>query len=239
MNAPKKITTTNSVAVSYSLLLGLMCALSNQTSAQSLHSRKSPKEVLQAYREMDSAGERLTAAGWYQASHFFIKPVQPPKQYVLAVTESERVTDPDPWFKGGTDKVEIAVACSQLGQIDSLGRFMFTVTPSLIDSLGNLVKWPVRPKSYGPAPVFRLYDLVFTDTYWEFTPGNGSLREAKGPPEWRIEAFEFEPYVTIEAAIRYLTRLQNESSSAVIRRNAEKSIAALRHLPHWSRCNAC
>jgi hypothetical protein len=53
----------------------------------------------------------------------------------------------------------------------------------------------------------------------------------KGPPEWRIETFEIEPWVTIEAAIRYLTRLRDESSSGITKRNADESIATFRRLP--------
>jgi hypothetical protein len=76
----------------------------------------------------------------------------------------------------------------------------------------------------------RVYDLVLTDTHWELERPGESLKEMKGTPQWRIETFEIQPWVTIEAAIRYLTRLRDESSSPTIRRNAEKSIAALRGL---------
>jgi hypothetical protein len=52
----------------------------------------------------------------------------------------------------------------------------------------------------------------------------------KGPPEWRIETFEFEPWVTIEVAIRYLTQLRDGSNGETITRNADKSITILRRL---------
>jgi len=195
-------------------------------SAQARAYPKSPKEVLQAYRKMDAEGERLTPAGWYRASTYFVRPGRPPQQIVMEVTEGERLTDPDPWFKGGNDRVEISVVCSAVGQVDSSGRFTSVVAPRLTD--------PPRPgdmQMHGPAPLVRPYDLVLTDTHWEFGPEREGLREVKGPPEWRIEAFELEPWVTIETAIRYLTKLRDESSSDSIRSNAEKSIAILRRLP--------
>jgi hypothetical protein len=77
----------------------------------------------------------------------------------------------------------------------------------------------------------RPYDLVLTATHWEFGPNLEGPREVKGPPEWRIETFEIEPWVTIEAAIRYLTRLRDESSSGITKRNADESIATFRRLP--------
>jgi hypothetical protein len=220
----------NRVPIGWVLVLSLLSAIPALISAQGASAPKSPKEVLQAYRRMDTAGERLTASGWYRASRFFVKPGRPPKRYVLAVTDGERVTDPDPWFKGGKNRVQILVVCSQVGQIDSWGHFTSVVLPNLIDPSGHLARQPVTPEMYGPAPVFRIYDLVLTDAHWEFTPERENLREVKGPPEWRIETFEFEPCVTIEVAIRYLTRVRDESSSEIIKRNANKSIATLRRL---------
>jgi len=186
-------------------------------------------EVLQAYRKMDAAGERLTAGGWYRASKFFVKPGRRPEVTVAAVTEGERVTDPDPWFKRN-NAVEISVVCEEIGQIDSSGRFTSVVSPWLIDRSALNPRQPVTPqqKLNGPASCVRPYDLVLTDTHWEFGPGGLGLREVKGPPEWRIETFELYPWVTSEAAIRYLTQLRDESPSGTIKRNADKSIATLR-----------
>lgn len=195
--------------------------------AQGAVSPKPPKEVLQAYRTMDAEGERLTTSGWYRASRFFVKPGRPPQHYVVAVTDGERVTDPDPWFKGD-NRAQISVVCSAIGQIDASGRFTFVVAPDLMDSSGRPVSQPVTPQINGPAPTVRVYDLVLTDTHWEFGPGLEGPREVKGAPEWRIETFEFEPWVTIEVAIRYLTRLRDKSSSEIVRKNADKSIAVLR-----------
>jgi hypothetical protein len=172
---------------------------------------------------MDQNGERLTAAGWYRASRFFVRPERPPKQIVMHVTEGDRITGQVP-LKGG-NRTEVELICSAVGQIDSLGRFTSLVLPGLAD--------PPRPGNQplrGPVPLGRPYDLVLTDTHWEFGPKLEGPREVKGPPEWRIETFEIEPWVTVDAAIRYLTHLRNESSSETVRRNAEKSITALRHL---------
>jgi hypothetical protein len=174
---------------------------------------------------MDAEGERLTVEGWYRASRFLVKPSRPPQQYVLALTNGERVTDPDPWFKGN-NRAKCSVVCSAKGQIDSSGRFTPVVSPGLAFSPRL-----EGPQLRGPAPMVREYDLVLTDTHWEFVPGREDLREVKGSPEWRIDgAPEAEPWVTIEAAVRYLTRLRAESSSPTIKSNADKSVATLRLL---------
>ena len=215
------------------LLLLLLCGLgasSTRIMAQSQAPPKSPKDVLQAYRKLEAAGERTTANGWYRTSAFFVKPSPPPALKAIEVISEELVDDPDPWFKGGKNKVQIAVICTAFGQIDALGRFTFTVFPYLIDRSGRPVKEPVRVPSDRPHLVNINYQLVLTDTHWEFGVRGEGLREIKGPPEWRIETFQFHQWITIDAAIRYLTTLRKESSSEVIRNNAEKSIATLRHL---------
>lgn len=199
-------------------------------SGQAPASPKSPKEVLQAYRKMDAEGERLTASGWYATARFFVKPGRRPQHYVLAVIESERVTDPDPWFKGGSNRVQLGVACSEVGQIDASGRFTTLVAPSLIGPSGRSLGLPGTPQIHGPAAIVRIYDLVLTNTRWEFGLRREGLREVKGPPEWRIVTFELEPVVTVKAAVRYLEQLRDESSSEIIKKNADKSIAILRRL---------
>jgi hypothetical protein len=178
---------------------------------------------------MDAAGERLTADGWYKASAFFVKPGRPTQRLAFNVEEGERVEDSNPWYKE-RNRAEVFVGCWAVGQVDSSGRFTSLVAPSLIGPSGSRSRRPGTPQIHGPAPLERPYDLVLTDTRWEFGPSLEGPREVKGPPDWRIETFEFEPWVTIEVAIRYLTRLRDESSSEIIKRNADKSIVALRRL---------
>jgi len=194
--------------------------------AQNQATPRSPKEVLLAYRAMDAAGQRLTAGGWYRACRFFVKPSPPPRHYVMAVMDGEVFND----FRVNGDRADVSLRCSAVGQIDPSGRFTSLVAPSLMDSSGHLVTQPKASPMHGPVPVMRSYGLVRTDTHWEFGPAREGPREVKGPPEWRLEYFEFEPWVTIEVAIRYLTGLRDESGSEVIKKNADKSIAALRGL---------
>ena len=215
--------------ISAVLLLSLFSVGPAQTLAQSHTSPKSPKEVLEGYRKMDAEGERLTASGWTRASVFFVKPALRPHQTFVAVIDGERVTDPI-MFKGD-NRVEALVSSIALGQIDSSGRFTSVVAPYLLDPTGRPLKQPPTPPlMHGPVPFMRPYALVLTDTHWEFGPNGEGPREVKGPVEWRIEKFEFEPVVNIDPAIRYLIKLRAQSSSDLIKKNADKSIATLRRI---------
>ena len=79
---------------------------------------------------------------------------------------------------------------------------------------------------YGPIRWLQQYVLILSETHWEFDPAG--LKEVRGAPEWRIETFAFQPYVTIDTAIRYLAKLRDEPGNGIVRANASKSIAALR-----------
>lgn len=194
--------------------------------AQSPLQQRSAKDVLETYRRFDAQGRRLTAKGWSSASAFFVGHGWPGWSGVMAVDSDERGDDPDPWFKG-KNKTEISVICTEFGQVDSFGRFTSMTQPPLIDASGRVLRPVPTPLTNGPVPVNRVYTLVLADSHWEPHPPTEEPREAKGPPEWRIETFEFEPHVTIDAAIRYLTELRDTSNNQTIRRNASKSIAEL------------
>lgn len=218
------------MAIRWVMVLSVSCLVPTPSSAQNTAPARSPAQVLGEYRKIDAEGGRLTDGGWYQASRFFVEPGRPPIRYVVAVMEGE-VSD------GGRvsgNRARVSYRCSAIGQIDSSGRFTSLVAPHLIDPSGRPLKDSGAPPVRGPAPLLRVYDLVLTDTHWEFGPGREELREVKGAPEWRIETFEAEPWVTIDAAIRYLTRLREESSSASVKANADKSIATLRRILHES-----
>lgn len=215
------------------LTLGLPFVNPVPIAAQGPALSKPPNEVLEAFLKMDADGGRLTVEGWYRASPYFVKPGPAPQEHVMEVIEAERVTGSDPWFKGGPNRLALGVICKALGQVDSSGRFISVTFPMLNASAEHDYSGPVKgyPQIHGPHFPGRSYVLVLSDTHWEFGPERKDLLEVKGQPEWRIENFEWEPWVTTEAAIRYLTRLRDESSSEIIKRNAAQSIATLGRLP--------
>jgi hypothetical protein len=136
------------------------------------------------------------------------------------------------------DRTQVWISLDELGQIDSEGRFTTMVTPSLLAPSGELRSKPWGQEQHGPASFQAVYEFALTNTHWEFTPNHGELREVRGAPEWRIEGALVIPTVTVQTAIRYLTRLHDESSSSVIKRNAKKSIAEIQRLVNREKSNA-
>jgi hypothetical protein len=165
---------------------------------------------------------------------FFAKSAPLPRYRVVEVIEEETIHEPD--ING--NRATIRTGMEMLGQIDPSGRFTTQIAPSLLDPSGELHKKPPEMVAYGPTHWSAVFDFVLTDTHWEFTPDGKDLREVRGAPEWRIVGQWRATRVTVPVAIRYLTRLHDETSSEVIKRNAKKSIADIQRLANRARPNA-
>jgi hypothetical protein len=195
---------------------------------------KPPKEVLREFRKMDSEGGRLTINGWYRAAHYFTKSALVPRNRVVEILGEETISEAA--ING--ERATIVVRTEMLGQIDPSGRFKNQIVPSLLDPSGELHKKPFGLVIYGPTHSSATYDFVLTDTHWEFTPDGKDLREVRGALEWKIVGLWRASIVTVPVAIGYLTRLHDETSSEVIKRNAKKSIADIQRLANRARPNA-
>lgn|GEM_PF-5158874 len=105
------------------------------------------------------------------------------------------------------DRAEFYVEYIQLGQINpSLARF----------------------SRLPPVKVRAGFDLVLTAKP-ELGPSQ-TVTQVQRPAEWRIMGSPPEPHLTVDAAIRYATDLRTKATDVAIRKNAEKTIAALKRL---------
>lgn len=144
------------------LVFGCLTPLSGQD-----HSSPTPPDrVLGAYRNLDAEGGRLTDSGWYEAATFFVRAERPLERRIVAVMYGEHVDGVT--VKG--NRAQGWVRCSAVGQIDSLARFTSVVAPLLLDPAGHPQEHPTTPKIIGLHALEREYDLVLTDTHWEYGP---------------------------------------------------------------------
>ena len=180
---------------------------------------RSAKQVVELFRKMDSHGERLTTEGWLKVAALFVRPDPLPRERTFTVVTGEIVGQEV--ITG--NHAEVWTECTEWGTIDPMARF------SRVIGSAAPINGPGEPME-GPMMMRQPYKLVFTDSYWELTRDGGSLKEVKGNAAWRIESFDPGRHVAMETAIRYLTTLSNKSSDPVTRKNAARSIAALRRL---------
>jgi hypothetical protein len=71
------------------------------------------------------------------------------------------------------------------------------------------------------------YKLLFDNKYVLHGRGNSAPNEIVGPSRWRIEEAPAEQWISVNAAIRYVTQMRDAATDPVIKDNAEQTLAAL------------
>jgi len=159
------------------------------------------RDVVERFCELDSQGEQLTPGGWEKVADLFVTPGTPQRK--MAVMVKDFVVS-RPVFEGG--KARFYSEYIVLGRIDlSQGRFL---SPKGVFSLlppGIKVREEFSVRK-------RTADLT----------GNGAAK-------WLIEGPVPEPHLTVDTAINFITKLREETTDPIVRKNAERSLAALKH----------
>jgi hypothetical protein len=72
------------------------------------------------------------------------------------------------------------------------------------------------------------FTLILTDK--EGQPLSDEATQQEGPAEWRISGNHRRPQISVATAIRYITEIREHASSAVIKRNADRTLLKLKAL---------
>lgn len=166
-------------------------------------SQPEARDVLERFCELDAQGDQLNPEDRQEIVALFVSPGAPRLDQIIVVRD---FVVSHPAFEKG--RAEFYVEYVQLGQISvSLARF----------------------SRLPPLKVRAGFDLLPSAKPDEVGPG-GKGTHVVGPTGWRIEGSPREPHLTVDAAIRYAAELRAKTPDAAIRKNAEKTIAALKRL---------
>jgi hypothetical protein len=166
-------------------------------------SQPEARDVLERFCELDAQGDQLNPEGRQEIVALFVTPGAPRLDKIIVVRD---FVVSHPAFETG--RAEFYVEYVQLGQISvSLARF----------------------SRLPPLKVRAGFDLLPSDKPDEVGP-DGKGTHVVGPTGWRIEGSPREPHLTVDAAIRYAAELRAKTPDVAIRKNAEKTIAALKRL---------
>jgi hypothetical protein len=75
------------------------------------------------------------------------------------------------------------------------------------------------PPSFPPGPIKVRIEYTLSQKH-----------QSSGPAQWRIDGAPRKPHISVSAAIKYVEQLRARATSAVMARNADRTIAALRHM---------
>jgi hypothetical protein len=166
-------------------------------------SQGSPRAVLERFSELDARGGQFSPDGQREIAKLFASMTEVKRKKIIVVRD---FVVSHPALK--KDQAEFYVEYIQLGRINTL-HATFSSSPTL----------KVRAD----------FELALTSQHSESESNRGVTQEQR-PSRWQIQGSPPEPHLTVDAAIHYLTELRDKSAIEVIKKNAEKSISALRHL---------
>lgn len=165
---------------------------------------KRPTELLvKQYEKVVARGDLLTEEGWTRACKF------------LATC--------DPFPEKGDITIISAPGIIGEGHLDGDHAVVGTKWGDYYGTIDSGLRF--KPEPMGSILLCEAFSLVFVHQ----PPGNGTAGTVGGG-SWKIEKTAFQRAAGIPAAIQYLERMRDRSQDPKTRKNAEKSIAALRRL---------
>jgi hypothetical protein len=193
------------------LILADAQALTDPQISSKQVTQKSPSEVAHRFLRLESG---LLPDQWGRLSDFFAQTPKPQWDKVHIVDVVDMSID----TKGNSSHVSLST--NSLGELDSslrLSDYPPMRLPLVVPSLS----------------------ACYGDDYFEFSlslTGKQSVitqseaaRQVDRPLAWRIEDTSFEPLITLDTAMRYLSQVRKKTTDAAIKRNAARALSILNY----------
>ena len=179
---------------------------------------ESPSQVAERFVDIESG---LPPDQWSTLAEFFVSIPQPRLNKVHIVDIVNGIVNDDDTNGVETDDhtVGFDISTNPLGELDSSMRL--SNYPSVRMLPGNN-----SSACYGDDHLG--LTLLLSEKHWQIAPG-GTVKELDGPLAWRIEDTFFEPFITLDTAIRYVGQTRDNTADLVIKKNAARTLAILRN----------
>jgi hypothetical protein len=153
---------------------------------------------------------------WGDLAKFFLETPQP-QWNTIHIVDVVGIAAGTEGNEAHQDTSEVEIFANSLGDLDSSLRL--SNYPS-IRLLPNSASACYGDDRFG-------YTLLLSDRHWEIAT-DGAVRELRGPLAWRLEYSIFDPLITLDTAIRYVTERRDKSADPVIKKNAERTLIILK-----------
>ena len=172
---------------------------------------KSPLQVAHRFVRLESG---LQPGEWGQLSDFFVRTPKPQwnKVHIVDVVDMSVETK--------TNSSHVYISTNSLGDLDSSLRLsnyppmrLPRVTPSLSACYGD---------------DYFEFSLALSDKRSELG-GGGVVPQAARPLAWRVEDTSFEPLITLETAMRYVSEVREKTSDARVKKNGASTLRILNY----------
>jgi hypothetical protein len=174
--------------------------------AQAPQSNGKPTElVVVEYEKLVADGAFLTPEGWKKAGKLYEQSIAYPPNGEISLMGTGGNLGED-WVKGNEAQVETKWIDYD-GTIDSALRF--------------------KPPEQDMRSIF-MFRLVYTNKHRDIGSNGETRRELTGPWEWKLAEPQTKRVTTPVRAIEYLALMRDKTDDPLIRKHADKSIAALK-----------
>ena len=180
--------------------------------------KESPSQVAERFADLESG---LLPDQWSALAEFFVSIPNPRlnKVHIVDIVNGI-VNDVDTnGVETNDHTVGFDISTNPLGDLDSSLRL--SNYPSIRMLPGNN-----NSACYGDD--YLGVTLLLSEKHWQIAP-DGTVKELDGPVAWRIENTFFEPFITLDTAIRYVTQTRDKTDNPVIKKNAARTLAILRN----------
>jgi len=172
-------------------------------------SETSPRELVEQLWTMAARGELLTKSGWQKAAKFFTSPGSTPGRKVIRVFSD--------YYGVNYSSVDGKNAIVEMEYVDS-------------GEINEKLQYtPPRP-THLKKTSFK-YHLVLVPSYSVIYGTDGKTilqkKEIPGIYAWQIEGSPPDPWITVNAAFRYVIEARNKSNDAEMKANAETTLENL------------
>jgi len=175
------------------------------------HGKPTEKIVVQ-YEKLVEEGSFLSPDGWRAAGRLYAQVDTFPANGEIYLMNAGGAVGED-WVRGDNAQVETKWT-DYLGTIDSGLRY----------------KAPTYKFKVRPTMTVYAFRLVYTNKRREVGKGGKTVKEVEGPWGWKIDAPRMARWTTVNRALQYVAMMRDKTDDPVIKKNADKTIAALKRL---------
>jgi hypothetical protein len=118
------------------------------------------------------------------------------------------------------DSSYVSIFTNSLGELDSSLRL------SNYPSMRLPLDTPSASACYGDDRFG--FNLVLSDKHWEIAT-DGTAEEFNGPLAWRIENTSFEPLITLDTAMRYVSQVRDKTTDLDVKMKAARTLTILNY----------
>lgn len=176
--------------------------------------QQSPRDVVENYRRLDMNGRWLGGQHRSELQEFFTGPIPPVDWSSAIVVKNYLIGSPRKLTNDkGQAYYRVEVTYSRWGSLDKSLVFRYSTDSS-----------PEKP-----ARTLTVSLLVLTDKFQDGSSQAGETVEKSVPLQWRMSSGQLN-YVSVDAAVQYVTEMRSKSQDPVVRDNADRTLAELKAL---------